>query len=320
MIIGSSIDLRKHVAIATSFEFAGFETYVDQAAYQFTEKYVGNLHETLADVATGEHAEIKNKARGMLQGALANFALFIYTPIGSVMVDSSGFSSFESSERRTLDYGQKKDLQRGFLLAGHIAMDRLLTYLEQNKDVFTDWASSDQYTESKELLVNNTATFQKYYNIYNSRQTYLALQPSLLQAEDQHIGTVLCPELITHLKTDGVSGKVLQVKMLLQKAIVAFTVAKVAREGIYTIDASGIMLKFDVLSTDKTQSPDYGKPAEFITNTVTQQSIAGQNYLQQAIAIIKANPTDFNQCAAPIIEAAATTGITPYNTASTLAL
>lgn len=320
MILATTADIKQHVAIAASFQYEDLEPYIKQAVYQFTEKFVGNLDETLADAATGENAAIKNKARGILQGALANFALYLYTPIGSVMVDSAGFSTSETDQRRTLDWGHKKDLQRNFLMAGHTAMDRLLTYLEQNKAVFADWAGSDQYTESMELLVNNTATFQKYYNIYNSRQTYLALQPSLLQVEDQHIGTLLCPELITHLKTVGVSGKVLQVKTLLQKAIVAFTVAKVAREGIFTIDASGIMLKFDVLSTDKPQSPDYGKPAEFLKNTVEQQNIYGQNYLQQATDIIKANLTDFSQCASPIIEATATAGITPYNTTSTLGL
>ena len=319
-ILSTTDDIKKHVAIAASFGFDDLVPYIDQAVYQFTEKYVGNLHETLAAEASGADAEIKNKARGMLQGALANFALYIYTPIGSVQVDSSGFSTNETEGRRTLEWGQKKDLQRNFLMAGHTAMDRLLAYLEKNKTVFPDWAASDQYTESKQLLVNNTDTFQKYYNIYQSRQTYLALQPSLLQVEDQFIGTLICTDLIKHLKETDVTEVKLQVKVLLQKAIVAFTVAKVVREGIFTVDATGIMLKFDVLSTDKVQSPDYGKPAEFLTRTAEMQTSYGQNYLKQAVDLIKANLGVFNQCASPIIESSGTAGIFTYNTSGVLGI
>src|SRR5690606_29491911 len=124
------------------------------------------------------------------------------------------------------------------LMAGHTAMDRLLAVLEKNKTIFPTWAESEQYTESKELLVSNTKTFNDCYTIYDSRQTYLALKPAMRQVEDQFLYTFLCPELITFLEEGEPSGVQLQLKKYLQKAIVAFTIAKVVNEGVFIIDGS----------------------------------------------------------------------------------
>lgn len=320
-IINSTNDLKKHVSVATTFAIEDLQPYISPAVDEFTSKYVGDLHETLADEATEEpNAAILNKARGYLQAALANFSLYIYTPVGTINIDGSGMSTSINEKRTALSWGEKKDMQRNFLSAGHKAMDRLLAYMEKNKDNFPEWKASAQYTESKKLLVNNTAAFNDCYTIYESRQTYLALQPAMRQVEDQYLYTFLCPELIEHLKTGDLIGVQPKVKEYLQKAIVAFTIAKVADEGIFNIDASGIMLKFDVLSTDTVKSPDYGKPADWLTKTVTRQNENAENYLKMAADLITKNIGQFNQCAVPIIVADAGGGFQPYNTQSILAL
>ncbi|WP_417365562.1 DUF6712 family protein [Flavobacterium beibuense] len=320
MILASTDDLRKHVAIAKSLHFPDVEPYIDQAVYQFTERYVGDLHLTLAEPATGENADILNKARNILQNALSNFVLYLYTPIGSVIFDSSGFGNAESDTRSKLEWTQIRDLQRGFLMAGHTAMDRLLSVLEKNKTIFPTWAESEQYTESKELLVSNTKTFNDCYTIYDSRQTYLALKPAMRQIEDQFLYTFLCPELITFLKEGEPSGVQLQVKKYLQKAIVAFTIAKVVNEGVFIIDGSSIKIKFDTLPSDKVYNPDYGKPADFLTQTSLRQKEYGQNYLSMAENLIKANPEEFTQCESPIIVKEEEGGFMPYNTKGVLGL
>lgn len=321
MIIGSITDVKNQVSIAQSFQYEDLLPSIKQALNKFTRKYVGYLDVTLAETQTGTNAEIKNEARDYLQNAIVNFALFLYVPIGSVQFDSSGISSTANDNRSAVAYGEKRDLMRYFLDAGHEAMDLLLAFMERNKAVFADWAESEYYTESKELLVSSTGTFGRYYNIFESRQTYLALKPSLRLIEDKYIKTFLCHELIKHLKTETLTEVQLQVKENLQAAIVAFTIAKVVKEGIFVIDASSIKLRFDSLSTDKTQSPDYGKPADFLTETAKNQTANGENYLKMVKDIITAAaPTEFNQCEFPIIPAASNGGYQPYNTQSVLGL
>jgi len=321
MILNSTPDLKKHVAVGASFVFDDLQPYISQAVDEFTSKYVGELDEILANEATeGANMAKLNKARHYLQAALANFSLYIYTPVGTINIDGSGMTNTVTDKRAPLSYYEKKDVQRTFLSAGHKAMDRLLAYMEKNKVAFPEWAASTQYTESKKLLVNNTETFNAIYNIYESRQTYLALQPAISQVEDKYIRTFLCPELIKHLKTAELTDVQLEAKEFLQKAIVAYTIAKVANEGIFNIDAASIMLKFDVLSTDKIQSADYGKPAEWLTNTVANHTANGDNYLKMVVDIITKNIDEFNQCAAPIIVSDSSGGYQAIVTQSVIGL
>jgi len=300
MILNSTPDLKKHVSVGESFVFDDLQPYVSQAVDEFTSKYVGELDEILADEATeGDNVVKLNKARHYLQAALSNFSLYLYTPVGTINIDGTGMTNTVTDHRTPLTYGEKRDVQRTFLSAGHKSMDRLLAYMEKNKTAFPEWEASTQYTESKKLLVNNTAIFNAIYNIYESRQTYLALQPSIRQVEDQYIRTFLCPELINFLKTGEPTDAQLEVKEFLQKAVVAYTIAKVANEGIFTIDASSLMLKFNVLSDDK----PVPVPELWLNNTIATHKANGDSYLKMVSDIITKNIEQFNQCAAPIIVA-----------------
>lgn len=316
-IISSTNDIKKHVAIAASLQFPDIEPYIGQAVDQFTYRYVGPLQETLAEEApAGPDKANIDRARHLLQNALSNFALFIYVPMGSIMFDSSGMSNADNDKRTPITWQQANDIRRGMLTAGHTAMDLLLSHLEEYKDLFPEWRDSQYYTQTKELLVNSTRVFDMAYHIYDSRQTYLALIPSMRQVEDKYIDTLLCPELISHLKEqeyEGVKGKV---KTYLQKAVVAFTVAKVANEGFFLISGSGLRLKFDSLSTDRVQPVD----AAFLKSTTEAQEANGRNYLSLAKKLIIDNPAEFNQCDNPIILADAGGSSFPYNKGGVLAL
>lgn len=316
-ILNDTPDIKNHIAVADSFVFEDFKPYILKAVNKFTRKFVGNLHILLAEPATDEPYDVVlNEARDYLQAALANFGMYMYLPVGSVIIDGSGVASINNDNRTTLAWDQKKDLLRDLLSAGHEAMDLLLACMESNIEAFPSWAASPQFTQNQKLLVNNTATFNEYYTIYESRQTYLALQPAIRQVEDQYLNTFLCPELITFLKKSNPTGAQLLVKELLQKAIVAFTVAKVVEEGVFVIDASSIKLKFDALPTDKIQLPN----TDWLEKTTKRQNDNGQNYLAMVTKIITDNISQFNQCAVPIIVAASDGGYQPYSTQSTLAL
>lgn len=319
-ILNTTADLKKYVGLAQTFNFADFEPYINRAVIKYTRKYVGDLHILLENPATGEGADIKNEAREYLRDAIANFGMYEYAPLGSVFFDSSGISNVSNEQRKPVEWWQMNDLRRSMLGTGHEAMDLLLAFLEKNKTVFTDWAESVYYTESKELLVNNTDLFDKYYNIFQSRRVYLSLRPSIRQIEDQYVSTFLCKELIAHLKTTDVTGVKKEVKDYLQKAIVAFTVSKIVDEGLFIIDPEGIKLKYDALPNDKVQAPDYGKPADFLTITAKNQNSNGVQYLKMVKDIILANPLEFNQCVSPIIQESSSGGYQSYNTQSVVGL
>lgn len=323
MILPSITDLKKYVAISKNLSpvWEDFVPYITKAVNQFTFKYVGALHLELKDEATGVNADKKNAARELLREALANFSLFLYLPLAQVQFDSSGITTSQNANRKTAEWWQINDIRRDFLSSGHFAMDRLLAYLEANKTVFVDW--DDNYsTLNKELLIASASDFNKYYNIFESRQTYLALQPSIRQVEDQFIHTLLCPELVSFLKVEDVSNENHKaVKTALQKAVVAFTIAKIYEEGMFLLDATGVKLKYDLLPSEQAKVPDYGKQADQITRAVQKQNDNGVSYLKMARKTIENHTADFDQCAVIFINENNTgSGFKPYNTRGILGI
>jgi len=319
MILANTSDLKKYVSIAQSFEFEDFEPYIQKAVNAYTHKYVGNLHTTLADEETGINATIKNEAREHLRSAIANFGMYIYLPLLAVQLDSSGISVNTSENRAPANWGQIKDIRRELLRAGHESMDLLLAVLDANLSVFTDYATN--YSQvNNELLVNNAVTFSKYYTIFDSRQTYLALMPIIRKVEDQYLHTFLCPELITALKGNPVDN-VKAVKVALQKAIVAFTVAKVSTNGLFVFDERGLRIDFENMSDGRRENPSYGKSVDQLKSLAEEEINNGTQYLKLVTEIIEANPTDFEQCDFPLLKNSKTLpGYEPYNTKGVLGL
>jgi hypothetical protein len=129
---------------------------------------------------------------------------------------------------------------------------------------------------------------------------------------------MLCPELIEHLKTD-VTGVSLEVKTELQKAIVAFTVAKVANVGLFILDENGLRVNFETLIDGRKESVSYGKTADQTSKLVEEQSNNGSQYLALARELIQANLITFNQCESPLKKSTSSgTGYTPYDTPGVL--
>lgn len=313
MILNSTNDLKKYISIAQSFQFSDFEPYISKAVNAFTRKYLGDLHIELEGPASGEDAQIKNEAREHLQNAIANFGYFIYLPFSSVMMDSSGISVVTNENRKNAEWWQIKDIRRELLRSGHEAMDLLLEVLESNPTIFEDWINKFG-TTNKELLVNNTETFNRYYHIFNSRQTFIALQPSIIQVEDQYMHTYLSPELIEDLKGET-TGNVKAVKIAMQKAIVAFTIAKVADVGLFLLNENGLCVNFENLIDTKKETANKKNSDNQLNSLINEQINNGTQYLNLAKQFIENNPSDFAKYEKPLLNAAKSgSGYTPYST------
>jgi hypothetical protein len=300
MILATTDDLKKYISISQNFEFADFDIYIPKAINSYTRKYVGELHVFLKDEDSGDNADILNEAREHLRSAIANFGYFLFTPYNSVMMDGSGMSNIQNEQRKNIEWWQLNDIRRELLRSGHESMDLLLAILEANPDIFTDWTAKFG-SKNKELLVHNTEEFQKCYNIFDSRQTFLALIPAIRQVEDQYINSFLCPELLDELKTNVTETHVIKLKRYLQKAIVHFTIAKVYDEGIFNLDASGIKLKFDTLPNETAKVIDYGKPVDQLNRAIKKNIDNGGNYMGLAKQLILDNLTLFTQCDNPLL-------------------
>ena len=319
MILTSTADLKQYIAISKNFNFADFSPYINKAVLKFTKKYVGNLHIELENAATGTNATIKNEAREHLRNAVANLSLFMDMPLSQVQMDSSGISVATNDNRRSPEWWQVKDIRRELLQSGHEAMDELLKVLEANPTVFTDYAIKFR-TINNELIVNNADIFSKYYNINNSRQTYLALQPTIRLIEDKYINKFICNQLFVQLKTP-LTGKLNEFKETIQKAIVSFTVAKIANIGLFLLEDKGLRIDFENFMDGRKENPSYGKSVDQLEKLSEELTNNGFNYLQLAKEIVKENPTSFTMCEDPLMEKKIVSGsIFTYDTKGILGL
>ena len=285
MIISNTAELRKYVSVNASFIFEDFAPYIDKAINSYTEKYVGKLHVILKDAESSDDS-IKNQAREYLRAAIANFGFFLYQPFLQLQIDGSGFSVAISENRKQPEWYQLADVRRELLRSGHEAMDRLMEVLEKNPTEFPDW-TNNYATTYKDLIVKNAEEFSACYNIYNSRQTFLALVPIIRQVEIQILKNFITKAFILELKGSVSDADKLEVKKYIQQAVVATVVSRIYNEGIFHFDSTGVKLKFDILPNEKVQAIDYGKPAE---------------QLQRAIKIQLDNATQFILLAKEIIE------------------
>lgn len=298
MIIANTSELQKYIPVNDTFVFETFQSYISKANNSYVKKYVGNLITELADAESGDDESIKNQAREHLRSALANFAFFMYQPFFQLQMDSSGMSTVTNENRKQPEWWQLADVRRDLLRSGHESMDALMEILEQNPDEFVDF-TENYSTQYKELLVRNANDFNNCYNIFNSRQTFLALVPTIRQVETQLLKNFITDDFYSDLKetipTDSEASTTaddelkIQIKKYLQQAIVCFTIARIYNEGLFHFDASGVKLKFDALPNEKVQAIDYGKPAEQLQRAIKAQIENGTQFILLAKELIADN-------------------------------
>lgn len=319
MIISNTIELKKYVSVGQSFLFSEFEPYIDKAINTYIRKYVGNLHEQLDIVSdTDENKSIKISARMQLSSAVANFGMFIYFPLLQIDIDSSGASVPNNDNKKAAEWWQIKDARRELLRSGHEAMDLLLEILEKNPVVFTDYAT-DYSTINNELLVNKASVFSKYYNIFDSRQTFLAILPTLRVVQDQYITTFISSDLLVALKST-VTGVKLELKNNIQKAMVAFCIAKICNNGLFILDDRGLRIDFENLMDGRREQPS-GKSILQIEKLASEQIANGTQYLKQSKLLIENNPFEFANFINPLLNSTTTNSdYKPFNSQGVLGI
>ena len=297
MIIKNTETLVKHIGVNSSFVYERIVPHLDSAEYEFLIPLIGQAQYEVFNSDTEPTDPIILNALRFARNAVANFAYYFGLPEFAVQVTDGGIFVAGGDNVAPATDKQFKELQRAKKKAGHKNLDRLINYMEDNKAKFSAFTTHDVYKSFKSLLVYNTATFQKYFHIFSSYQTYKALVPQIIIVEDQFIKNPVQQELLAELKKPQTDPLRKNVKVLLQKAIVAFTIYKTVDNGMFILDAEGIHLKFDKLPYEKTAMTDNVKINKFLLNTKKSKRDEGEEYLKQALNIIKENPDEFTEYA-----------------------
>lgn len=298
MIIKDTETIQKHISVNPSFTFKNAQSSLRKAERNFLRPLIGA--DQLADLEAENITDpIVQEALDLAQEAVANFGFYLYMPIGVVQITDGGFFASSTEHAQPITDKQFKELQRSFKSAGHEALDDLLNHMEANASKFDAWTSSGNYSIYKDLLVCDTSTFNRYYYIFNSRQTFIAIRPNIQIVEDQFIKGPVGNELLTALKTDQTELIRIKVKKLLQQAIVAFSVMKTVDNGMFVLDAKGIHMRFDALPYETSMTNTSKGFNDFLIHTKKSKEAEGTEYLKFALKLITDNPDDFSEYTPP---------------------
>lgn len=114
------------------------------------------------------------------QHAILHLAYNIGFDVISAYISDAGFKRQESDTQKSLFKYQEDNLKKYFLENGMNSLDDMLEAIEKNIDHFPEF--DDKLGSIKGQIIPDTQTFNKHYNIKNSRLIFMRLQ--------QHIKTV----------------------------------------------------------------------------------------------------------------------------------
>lgn len=310
-------EVKNYVSINLNTEWESLSPYIIQADRKYIKSIIGDtLYDTYLDGVPTE--ENPKKVYHLLLEASANLSWFLYLPLANVQVSDQGISVTQGQNFKAAEWWQIRDLRRSFLDAGFTALDESLKIMEANDADFQSWKDTDGYTVFKELFVKRTDTFNRWFNISNSRRTFLALRPYMLEAHHQFFKPVMNEATIATINFTAKPLQTLSLELaggvkymvldLMQAAQVNYTVYKGIHSGAFELTATGIYQKME-------EFPGYkSKPLEEaqLYRIKNERLVAAEEYLKRALKLIAANPDDF-----PDYETKATPSfIEPKNTKS----
>ncbi|HEA19949.1 hypothetical protein LCGC14_0943680 [marine sediment metagenome] len=298
-IIDAIAEVKKHVAVNRNLDWSSVEPYVKQAERKYIKSLIGR---TMYDSYSQAEPEdpVALEVYNLLEEASANLAWFLYLPMANVQISDSGIAVSESEYSKAAEWWQIRDLRRSFIDAGFTALDEALKIMEQTEgETFAAWKASEGYTIFRELFVDRTDTFNRWFNISNSRKTFLALRPYMLEVHHQFFTAKLNLATIELLNntvkpaegTETDAPEYIQYMALqwLQAAQVNYTVYKAVHSGTFELTSNGIYEKIEEFPGYKVKPLGESQ----LHRVKDERLVAAEQYYKKAIALMEANPVAF---------------------------
>jgi hypothetical protein len=290
-LINNITDLKRHIIIAATFDFAKVLPFSKEVESDIILDLIGReqYDEIIVHTFTEDDVTPINLVKELLEKAVANYSLLLALPTINVLITNSGTKTTENKEASNADWKEKRDLHRSLFKRYNKAVDTVFQLMEENISDFPTWQASKYYTIFKELIVQQTTTFNDHFSIQKNRQTFTALKPYMREVEDQYLKAMLGIETLNLLKIKSVDEIIIEAQELAQKAVVAFTVAKAAITGTFTFTDSSFTVASDQLPWEK--QSELSK--EDRNDLKADRQKAGEEYLKSLKKLIVANPTYF---------------------------
>lgn len=287
--INTNEDLKVYILLASTFEFQKVVPFAKRSDRKYIIPLIGleQYQELINYQGLDERVmEVVN----LFKEASANYAMQLALPVLNVSVTNNGLKKTDTTNSNNADWRDMRDLKRSYMDAANECMDLAIELMELNEGSFPIWKESEYYTLFKSMIVRHTKIFNKHFNIQNSRKTFLALKPYMLEVEDQFLKNVLGQCTRDNLLETSEESLSKQALNYAEKAVVALTIYKASIAGTFSITETSFVLETEELSWErKKMELDEVK----LDRLRKDRESAGMNYLQSLKKLLVENPEVF---------------------------
>jgi len=182
--------------------------YIQQAEELFIIPHIGQeFYDLLDGLYNGSGITNADQQRVFyrLQTALGAYIAYIALPELAMRLGDAGIRENNNKETTAArQWVYRETLWKAQLKANKF-LDQALYLMEQkveegdsNFDAFKD---SSTYTVSRNFWIHNATQFSRYFNISNSRRTYVNLRPYIEKVQELEVRALLGEEMYTELQT-----------------------------------------------------------------------------------------------------------------------
>ena len=221
----------------------------------------------------------------LLTSAVAQLSLLYALPSLKLRITNSGIFTTDTSETRVPEWWEIRDLHNSLKNNSFSDVDEALKEMETDPTTYPKFIYSENYTQIKNLIITHAGAFQKYFNIDDSRLTYLALVPSIRECIDEYLLPWM-GQCIYDIPNTSKGNYLLE---LLQKALVAFTVAKIAHTGSFSLTNNTLVVKWELMPWEKAEKIS----ENLLENLKDDRFKMGTKYLNLAKKYVVDNFDDF---------------------------
>jgi hypothetical protein len=228
-------EIKKYISVDHNTYFESLAPYVDEAEDYFIKDL---LSESLYDAINEDYNKtdlqpIEERFAKLLpyvQRALANYAYYQAISISGINVSDIGLQVQSSNNSMPAPQWKIEKFEKSLLKSADRAADKLLEFLENNADDYTEWATSESFTKLKGSFVSTTTILNQFVNIDFSRRVFLKLKSYLLIAEVLKVQKLMCTPQYNRLKNGMIEGNLTDA----EKQLIKYIQPVVAKYALYT--------------------------------------------------------------------------------------
>lgn len=287
-LVKTTEQIQEYITVASGFDYDRAAPWIRKAERKYIVPLIGkaDYNYFIENEATEEEEDSKKIIRKLLEEASINLAFHLGFAQLFKHISNYGITTTDLKDVKQSDWSEKRDLHRSYIRDGNEALDEALKEMEFYLDAFPNWRTSPSFTMLNETFCKHTDDFQKWFNIYNSRRTFLAFKPDIREITEQYFYPWLNLDTISQIKTASTNPVIVRALELAQKAEVALTIAKISKTGKFEVTETGFFLRWEALAHEKAYKDVNFKVLDRLSSL---KQVAGEEYLKKLKNYIEEN-------------------------------